>query len=203
MQMVAIVILHHRKEVQEALEKLVRRLANVGQVDLWHSLSDFPGKNGVPDLVLMDASFHPLLNNLPENWINTRWVVLAKNEGEAAEALFAGAHACFLSHQHPEELFPLLQKTLESNEGETLVRIVQQLRSKADNQPAFDTNEYDLTTKEKEILRLMRNGVHLKGIATATGNTYETIRTHVKRIYKKLGVASASEAVLKAMRMNI
>ena len=50
---------------------------------------------------------------------------------------------------------------------------------------------------------MMRDGKHLKLIAQHTGTTYETVRTHVKRIYKKLGVMSASEAVIKAMKMKI
>jgi DNA-binding NarL/FixJ family response regulator len=33
--------------------------------------------------------------------------------------------------------------------------------------------------------------------------SYETVRTHVKKIYKKLHVASASEAVVKAIKQRI
>jgi DNA-binding NarL/FixJ family response regulator len=201
--MSSIVILHQRKEVQEALGRMVHRLPNVSHVEQWHALSDFPGHGEVPDLVLMEAIFHPLLHNLPESWNKTRWVVLAQNEAEAAEALFSGANACMLVYQHPEELLPLLQKTLDQPGTDNLARIVKQLRLKSSGNEVLDGNDYDLTAKEKEILLLMRQGVHLKGIAQQTGNTYETIRTHVKRIYKKLEVASASEAVLKAMRMKL
>jgi DNA-binding CsgD family transcriptional regulator len=43
----------------------------------------------------------------------------------------------------------------------------------------------------------MKKAHHLKEIAQITNSSYETVRTHVKRIYKKLGVMSASEAVIK------
>ena len=49
----------------------------------------------------------------------------------------------------------------------------------------------------------MRDGNHLKLIAQATNTSYETVRTHVKHIYKKLGVMSGSEAVVKAMKMKL
>ena len=49
---------------------------------------------------------------------------------------------------------------------------------------------------------MMRDGIYLKLIAQLTDTTYETVRTHVKRIYKKLGVMSATEAVIKAMKMK-
>ena len=44
---------------------------------------------------------------------------------------------------------------------------------------------------------------NLKLIAQLTNTTYETVRTHVKNIYKKIGVASASEAVIKALKMDL
>ncbi len=63
--------------------------------------------------------------------------------------------------------------------------------------------DYGLTNKEREILKAMRDGTHLKLIAYNTGTAYDTVRTHVKHIYKKIGVMSASEAVLKALKMNL
>ena len=60
-----------------------------------------------------------------------------------------------------------------------------------------------LTEREKEILRLMMDGHHYKFIADKSFISYETVRTHVKHIYKKLHVASRSEAVLKAMQRGI
>ena len=56
---------------------------------------------------------------------------------------------------------------------------------------------------QKEILKQMRDGNHLKLIAQTSDTSYETVRTHVKHIYKKLGVMSASEAVIKAMKMEL
>jgi DNA-binding NarL/FixJ family response regulator len=49
----------------------------------------------------------------------------------------------------------------------------------------------------------MKEAQHLKQIAQLTNSSYETVRTHVKHIYKKLGVMSASEAVIKAMKMDL
>ena len=67
----------------------------------------------------------------------------------------------------------------------------------------MDETHYGLTMKEKQVLKMMREGSHLKLIAQLTDSSYETVRTHVKHIYKKLGVMSASEAVIKAMKMKI
>ena len=49
----------------------------------------------------------------------------------------------------------------------------------------------------------MREANHLKLIAKLTNTSYETVRTHVKKIYKKIGATSASEAVIKALKMDL
>ena len=60
-----------------------------------------------------------------------------------------------------------------------------------------------LSQREKEILSLMVEGHTFHTIAEMNFISYETVRTHVKKIYKKLHVASASEAVAKAIRQRI
>jgi len=65
-----------------------------------------------------------------------------------------------------------------------------------------EATDYDLSTREKEILSLMLNGHHYKSIAEQTFISYETVRTHVKHIYKKLHVASRAEAILKATQQG-
>lgn len=63
--------------------------------------------------------------------------------------------------------------------------------------------EYHLSPREKEILSLMVEGFDLHQIANQTYTSYETVRTHVKKIYRKLHVASRHEAVTKAIQQRI
>ncbi len=66
------------------------------------------------------------------------------------------------------------------------------------------TNEdYHLSEREKEILRLMVEAFNYKAIAEKTFISYETVRTHVKNIYKKLHVTSRNEAVTKAIQQGL
>jgi len=66
-----------------------------------------------------------------------------------------------------------------------------------------EPDNYNLSEREKEILQLMVKGDNYKNIAQKIFISYETIRTHVKHIYKKLHVASRSEAVTKAIQKGI
>jgi DNA-binding NarL/FixJ family response regulator len=66
-----------------------------------------------------------------------------------------------------------------------------------------DENDYHLSQREKEILQLMVSGDNYKNIAAKAFISYETVRTHVKNIYKKLHVVCRSEAIFKAVQQGI
>ena len=65
------------------------------------------------------------------------------------------------------------------------------------------STDYQLSKREKEILQLMVEGHNYKFIAEKAFISYETVRTHVKHIYKKLHVASRSEATQKAQQQRL
>lgn len=62
---------------------------------------------------------------------------------------------------------------------------------------------YDLTPREKEVLACIVEGLAYKMIADKLKISYETVRSHVKKIYEKLHVASLTEAVAKAIHQRI
>jgi DNA-binding CsgD family transcriptional regulator len=65
------------------------------------------------------------------------------------------------------------------------------------------TEDYHLSDREKEILNMMTEGHNFRTIASKAFISYETVRTHVKKIYKKLHVASRNEAILKASQQRL
>ena len=70
--------------------------------------------------------------------------------------------------------------------------------------PKADTgNDFDLSNREKEILSLLVEGLSYKLIADRLFISYETVHSHVKKIYQKLHVNSVNEAVSKALRNKL
>jgi DNA-binding NarL/FixJ family response regulator len=63
--------------------------------------------------------------------------------------------------------------------------------------------DYHLTAREKEVLSCLVNGLSYKMIAADLTISYETVRSHVKKIYEKLHVASLTEVVAKAIHQRI
>ena len=66
-----------------------------------------------------------------------------------------------------------------------------------------DKHQSPLTDKEKEIVMGLVDGMSYKKIADKSFISVETVRSHIKNIYKKLHVHSQSEAVAKAIRKKI
>lgn len=62
--------------------------------------------------------------------------------------------------------------------------------------PADEMNR--LSAREIEVLNLLSKGNSYKMIAAECGITIGTVRTYIKRIYEKLQVHSATEAIAKA-----
>jgi DNA-binding NarL/FixJ family response regulator len=65
------------------------------------------------------------------------------------------------------------------------------------------SRRYDFTPREKEILTLLCKGNSYKMIAAEIKLAAETVHTHIKKIYEKLQVHSATEAVSKAFNERI
>ena len=60
----------------------------------------------------------------------------------------------------------------------------------------------ELTDCEKQILRLIANGMKRKEVASTLYISERTLSNHLQHIFEKLGVASSVEAVTKAIQMG-
>lgn len=74
-------------------------------------------------------------------------------------------------------------------------KVVQSFRAAA---PAGATAS--LSPREQEILGWLAQGFLIKEIADRLGISFDTVRTHIRRIYEKLQVHSRAQAVAKYLR---
>jgi LuxR family maltose regulon positive regulatory protein len=81
------------------------------------------------------------------------------------------------------------------------------IRKILSRQPAADKNEQPLiealTNRELDVLEHLTNRLYDKEIAHELGISIETVKTHVKRIRRKLGVSSRREAAVKALELGL
>jgi DNA-binding NarL/FixJ family response regulator len=118
------------------------------------------------------------------------------------DSICAGANGYLLKKTDPETLIRSIEEA--RNGGAPMTpgiarKILERFR---DNTQPVSSN-YDLTQREKEILKHLTKGLSYKMIAAECSISFETVRTHIKNIYAKLHVASSTEAVAKALNEKI
>ena len=200
----AIYILHQKKSLAETLVWTLQ----LG-TDLKACCLDDPQQlktiAEIPDLIITEPDlFRKISESINEFSFPVMIITGNPQDDKVIEALYAGADDVADLGNGPEELIEKTnQLLLRKTDGKNLLikKLIQQ--NKEFDKAGRDETNYGLTVKEKEVLGLMKEAHHLKEIAQITNSSYETVRTHVKHIYKKLGVMSASEAVIKAMKMDL
>ncbi len=60
-----------------------------------------------------------------------------------------------------------------------------------------------LSPREREVLRLIADGMSIPAIASQLFLAPSTVKTHVQRLYEKLGVGDRAAAVAEAMRRGL
>jgi DNA-binding NarL/FixJ family response regulator len=60
-----------------------------------------------------------------------------------------------------------------------------------------------LTTREREILELLADGLGNKQIAARLGISANTVKTHLEVMFEKLGVSSRAEAVASGVKRGL
>ena len=72
---------------------------------------------------------------------------------------------------------------------------------RADKKTADSVNE--LSTREKEIIHWLAQGLVYKEIGEKMFISPQTVRTHIRNIYEKLQVTSKTEAINKVFPRNV
>jgi DNA-binding NarL/FixJ family response regulator len=150
---------------------------------------NLPGMNGVECVRL-------LKQKLPD----TQVIMLTVYEDteNIFNALAAGATGYLLKRTSSAELLAAIKEVVEGGSPMTAHIARKVVQSFQKPVPAPSPTE-ELTPREKEVLDYLAQGFLYKEIADKIGISYETVRTHIRRIYEKLQVRTRTQAVAKAL----
>jgi DNA-binding NarL/FixJ family response regulator len=62
---------------------------------------------------------------------------------------------------------------------------------------------FDLTDRELDVLQLLDQGFSKREVADELFVSYNTVHTHARSIYRKLGASSRSEAIARARERGL
>jgi DNA-binding NarL/FixJ family response regulator len=116
-------------------------------------------------------------------------------------AICAGASGYLLKTSTEERIVEALHEVL--NGGAPMTASIAQKVLERFSQLAAPRGEYGLTSREREILELMVDGLIKKEIADRLSLSYHTVDTHLRNIYGKLQVHNRTEAVGKALKERL
>lgn len=160
-----------------------------------------------PDVILMDIDMPGIngveaVRQIREYDLTSQIIMLTvfDDNNHVFDALMAGANGYLLKRNVSDRLVLAIQEVLEGGApmSPSIARLViDQLHVQK------PTNQYMLSEREKEILRSLSKGNSFKLIAADLGISFETVRTHIKRIYDKLHVHSQGEAISKALHEKL
>lgn len=197
-------IVEDDREIRETLSFLIDNTEGFGCLATYKSaeeaINELP--NNPPDVLLMDISLpgisgiqcvKTLKESLPE--LEVLMLTVHQDDNWVFDALCAGACG-YLTKNTPTD--KILEAITEVHKGGAPMSTnIARMVVSSFRTPSAKSM---LTMREQEVLSQLCMGKSYKLIADALFISQDTVRSHIKHIYKKLEVNSKSEAVAKALK---
>jgi DNA-binding NarL/FixJ family response regulator len=208
--MIRVAIVEDNQVLAKSMEQLF------GQTDDIHCVASIKNLLNVvslfqkakPDIVIMDIGLPDIsgiegVRTLKNNFDNMQILMFTvfDDDDKIFEAIREGASGYLLKKSRPQEIIDAIR---DLNQGGSPMspsvarRVIQFFQAG----PPLKEEDYQLTTREKEILFALVDGLSYKKIADKYYLSVHTIRKHISNIYEKLHVHSKSQAVAKVLHGN-
>ena len=174
------VLVAQASNATDAIAEYRRHRPDVTLMDL-----RLPGTNGTDALIAIRGEF-----------ANARVIMLttSDSDGEIQRALRAGAAAYMFKSMPKNELLEVIRSVHSGRRHippEVAARLAEHL------------GEDDLTTRELDVLRLIRDGYRNKQIADQLSIAETTVNFHIKNLVDKLQANDRTHAVTIALRRGL
>jgi len=207
-QPIRVLIVEDHQIVADGLRALLNDQKDMSVVGIVGSVGESAAKamELVPDIVLLDFRLNDGTGADAAAAIrrvtpNAKHIFLTREDSDVARfaALESGASGFIHKSRAAGEVVDAIRKVAS---GGTLIT-PSAIAALINRRRQTDTQRESLTAREKEVLRLMAEGVSSRDIASKLGISYATVRTHIRSLDAKLGVHSKVQAIVKARELAL
>jgi DNA-binding NarL/FixJ family response regulator len=211
--MIHVAIVEDNNTIREGLSSLINNTEGFSCVGTYGDCESFLVELEFTeiDVVLMDIGL-PGMNGIegvkrakkinPD--INILMLTIYEENEVVFEALCAGACGYLVKKTPPSKLIDAIKdiyaggSPMSSSIARKVITTFQ--TNRRDN---TEESQFELSNREKEVLNQLAIGSNYNEIAGNLFISVDTVRHHIRNIYKKLHVHSQSEAVAKAIRKGL
>ncbi len=156
------------------------------------------------DLGLPDGDGVELVTVLSSRWPDVPVVVLTVQHDDARvlAAFRAGARGYIFKDDVPVRLRHALEDALAGG-APMSAAVARRVLGLVAALPDVPSSHEPLTAQELRVVSELATGATYEQSASALGVSLNTMRTHVRNIYRKLSVGSRTEAVMSALRLGL
>ncbi|MEN0005712.1 MAG: response regulator transcription factor [Bacteroidota bacterium] len=205
--MISVAIVDDQRDIREGLQNLLNTTDGIHCTNTYGDAeSAIEGIPAIrPDVVLMDIDLPEMsgidcvkvLRKLAPD-VPVIMLTGCMEDAYIFQALKAGAFGYLTKNVFPSKLISAIKEVRKG--GAPMSNQV--ARKVVASFSVHCVTHADLSKREQEVLNLLCDGESYKTIADKLYVSTNTVRFHLKNIYKKLKVTSRHEAVLKATRLG-
>jgi DNA-binding NarL/FixJ family response regulator len=175
-------------DAESGVKEVTRLRPDVAIVDL-----KLPGRPGLVAIAKIQA-------------LSPKTAVIAftmyNNPAYVYEAMHAGASAYVLKSASKEELLQAV-RAVHAGSGFLQAEITKPLLQRLALESKLGAGKSAPSARELQVLELVGEGKSNKEIATSLEISDETVKTHLRHLYEKLGVSDRAQAVAIALRQQL
>ena len=193
------------------LQQLKENLTGAGNIEILftaahgeEALQKLPTLKKLPQVILMDIEM-PVMNGIEATAIITKEseikiliLTVFDTDEKVFDAIKAGASGYLLKDSKPHRILTAIEDVLIGGapiSPHIAAKTLELLRSKTTVNKEKQPEDYNLSERETEILKLLAKGFSYQQIANDVFISHGTVRKHVENIYGKLHINSKAQAV--------
>ena len=178
-------------------------------VESVEEMIDYLEEHPSPDVILMDIQLPGMsgikgIGLIKEKYDDIDIIMLTvyHDSHKIFNALRAGASGYLLKHTSLPEIKESILKLLDGGAPMSPQIARKVINHFQENAPQKDSDS-DLTPREHDIVNGLVDGLSYKMIADRYSISIDTVRAHIRNIYKKLHVNSKAEVIAKSLKGEI